>query len=287
MGKQIIKRTKLSNTILIPTDFSETCENAVSHGIELANYLHYKVCILHIISDHPGLAKGSPDQQGDMIKQNFRRYKSLSEDIPTLKIDLLVREGKLLNVINKVAKEVKANVIILGTHGKQGLQHLFGSNALKVVLDAPCPVVVVQNRPFGEGYRKILLPLSTDVEPRHSVNWVLLMNRLFNSRIYLYQSLETENSQEEHMKNITRHITGILDEKKISYQVSKAKRPGDFTSQVISFAEETGSDMIMTTTLPGEEVHGFDFSAWNEQLMFNKAQVPVMCVNPIAQGEIF
>jgi nucleotide-binding universal stress UspA family protein len=285
MGKQTIKRTKFSNTILIPTDFSMTCENAVSHGIELAHYLNYKVCILHVIHDQPGKAQESQPQCPEVIDRNFLKYKKIAKNKPSLKLEMMVREGNLLKVINKVAGEVKANVMILGTHGKQGLQHLFGSNALKVVLDAPCPVVVVQNRPFAKGYRKIILPLSTDVDPGHSVDWILLMNSLFNSRIFLYQAWETDKTQSEQLKNITRHITGILDKRKIPFEVNAAETPGDFTLQVISFAEQTGSDMIMTTTLPGEEVHGFNFSAWNEQLMFNKAQVPVMCVNPIAPGE--
>ena len=41
----------------------------------------------------------------------------------------------------------------------------------------------------------------------------------------------------------------------------------------------------MIMTMPGEDVPGFNFSAWNERLMFNEAQIPVMCVNPIELGE--
>ena len=40
---------KYNNIVLIPTDFSEVCGNAVSHGVKLAKFLGYKVCILHII----------------------------------------------------------------------------------------------------------------------------------------------------------------------------------------------------------------------------------------------
>jgi hypothetical protein len=39
--------------------------------------------------------------------------------------------------------------------------------------------------------------------------------------------------------------------------------------------------------MPGEDVPGFNFSAWNERLMFNEAQIPVMCINPFELGESF
>ena len=41
---------KYNNIVLIPTDFSEVCGNAVSHGVKLAKFLGYKVFILHIIN---------------------------------------------------------------------------------------------------------------------------------------------------------------------------------------------------------------------------------------------
>ena len=43
------KEIKYNNIILVPTDFSEVCENAIDQGVALAQFLKYKVCILHVI----------------------------------------------------------------------------------------------------------------------------------------------------------------------------------------------------------------------------------------------
>jgi hypothetical protein len=43
------KAIRYNNVILIPTDFSEVCNNAIHHGVELANFLHYQVYILHVV----------------------------------------------------------------------------------------------------------------------------------------------------------------------------------------------------------------------------------------------
>lgn len=281
------KRTRYNNVLLIPTDFSEVCENAINHGIELAQFLHYKVCILHVTNKQTGSDDKKENHDQELVDKNFRKCKELYENKYSVKIDLLAKEGNFIKVINKVATEIKANLMILGTHGKQGLQHLFGSHALKVVLDSPCPVVVVQKRSFDNGYQNIVLPISSDVEPRQSVEWILLMSRLFNSKIHLFQSLETDPALNNRLKIITMQIMKILDEKKVPYDIQTADASEDFSTQIISFSVAIKSDMIMIMTMPGENTPGFNFSSWNERLMFNEDQIPVMCVNPIELGESY
>jgi nucleotide-binding universal stress UspA family protein len=287
MASQVKKRLKYNKVILIPTDFSEVCENAIHHGIALAQYLNYKVCILHVINKPTDTVHQTGDTDLEQIELNLRRCKDNYEKNHTVDIELLIKEGNILKVINKAATEIKANLMILGTHGKQGLQHLFGSHALKVVLDAPCPVVVVQKRSFDNGYQNIVLPISSDIEPRQSIEWVLLMSRLFSSKIRLFQSLETDAVLDNRLKIIIQQITKIFDEKKIPYDIHTADTSRDFSTQVITYAAAQQSDMIMIMTMPGEEVPGFNFSAWNERLMFNEAQIPVMCVNPIELGDYY
>jgi nucleotide-binding universal stress UspA family protein len=285
MEKQAKKGIRYNNVILIPTDFTEVCENAIGHGIELAHFLHYNVCILHVVSKPSGSDSGKGDHDPETVSRNLRKCKEVYENRYPVKIDTMAREGNFLTVINKVATVIKANLMILGTHGKQGLQNLFGSHALKVVLDSPCPVVVVQNRSFDNGYQNIILPVSNDIEPRQSIEWTLLMSSLFNSKIILFQSLETDPSLSSRLKTITRQITNIFDEKKIPYHIKTADTSRDFSTQIISHAVANKSDMIMIMTMPAENLPGFNFSAWNERLMFNEHQIPVMCVNPIELGD--
>jgi nucleotide-binding universal stress UspA family protein len=287
MVKRVKKRVKYNNVILIPTDFSEVCENAIQHGIELAQFLNYKVCVLHVINKQTDTVHQNNEADLEQIELNLRHCKDNYEKKYKIDIELLIKEGNILKVINKAASEIKANLMVLGTHGKQGLQHLFGSHALKVVLDAPCPVVVVQKRSFNNGYQNIVLPVSSDVEPRQSIEWILLMSRLFNSKIRLFQSLETDTVLDSRLKIIIQQITKIFNEKKIPYDIHTADISRDFSTQIISYAATQQSDLIMIMTMPGEELPGFNFSAWNERLMFNEAQIPVMCVNPIELGDYY
>jgi universal stress protein A len=59
----------------------------------------------------------------------------------------LVHIGRPYEEIITVAKEHKADLIIIATHGRSGLKHAFlGSTAERVVRHAPCPVLVVRER---------------------------------------------------------------------------------------------------------------------------------------------
>ena len=251
----------------------------------MARFLDYSVCILHVIDkkDRQASPKETPDPEP--FGQQLLKCREKFERLLPGHVETLTREGNLFTVINRVAKELKSCLMILGTHGKQGLQNLFGSHALKVVLDSPCPVVVVQKRSFGKGYKKIVLPISSEIEPRQAVSWVVLMHNLFGSRILIYQALEPDAITNNQLSSITRQILAIFKENKIRCDVALAQQSSDFSLQVISHAEAHKAELIMIMTMPALDLTGFSFASWNEKIMFNEAQIPVMCINPVEMEE--
>jgi nucleotide-binding universal stress UspA family protein len=279
--------TKLNNIVLIPTDFSEVCDNAVNHGVELARSLKYKVTILHVINRETKSKLKKEDLDISYIEKKLADYKLLHESGSGVKIDTMHAEGSIFSVINEVAVDIKANLMVLGTHGKKGLQHLFGSFALKVVLESPVPVVVVQKKSFGEGYKEIIFPVSNDVEPRQKVQWAKLMAKLFNAKVNIFQSLEKDPVMNNRLDIITKQITDIFDESELNYSVTVAEKTTDFADQVLSYAVTNDAKMIMIMTRPNVDIPGFSLVGWDERLMFNDAQIPVMCVNPVEIGAYY
>jgi nucleotide-binding universal stress UspA family protein len=281
------EKIKYNSIVLIPTDFSETCDNAIHHGVELAKSLNYNVCILHVINKQTKSFLKKEKLSVDYVSQRLQNYKDTYETSQDITVETISREGSIFSIINEVATEIKANLMVLGTHGKQGMQHLFGSYALRVVLDSPCPVVVVQKRSFGAGYHNLVIPISNDLETRQKVEWILLMAKLFNSKVCLFQANENDPDLDGRIRVITGQITKILGENKIEYEITKAGKTGDFANQVISWAIKTRSDMIMIMTIPHIDVPGFSVSTWDETMMFNEAEIPVMCINPTELGNYY
>ena len=287
MTKKEKQETVHNKIILIPTDFSEVCGNAISHGVKLAQTMGCSVCILHVINKETRAILKNKNVGVDFIDKRLNEYKKYYEKKYTVNIDHLAVEGSIFEVINQVAKDIKATLMILGTHGKKGLQHVFGSYALRVVIDSPVPVIVVQKRHIRHGYNNIIFPISNELEPRQKVQWATTISNLFNSKIHLFQALETEDELNSRLNIITRQITKVLDEKKLPYSLTIADKPGDFANQVIKYAVKNCADLIMIMTEPNYDVSGFSYAKWSERLMFNEAQMPVMCINPFNLGTYY
>lgn len=275
---------KYNNIVLIPTDFSEVCGNAISHGVKLARFLGYKACILHIVNKETRAALKKKNVSIDYVDWRLKEYKKYYTKKYEVEVDTMAVEGSIFSTISEVASQIKANVMILGTHGKKGLQHVFGSYALKVVSESPIPVVVVQKRSFKEGYQNIVFPVSNDLEPRQAVQWAKLIAKLFKANVHIFTCPEKDAALKSRLEIITKQITEIFDEDKISYNIVSAYKSSNFAEQVISYSVTRHADLIMIMTRPNIDLPGFSLSAWNERLMFNEAQIPVMCVNPVEFG---
>jgi nucleotide-binding universal stress UspA family protein len=287
MENKVKESIKYNSVVLIPTDFSEACNNAIHHGVELAKSLNYSVCILHVINKQTKSFLKKGKLSVGYVEEQLKEYKDTYEESQSVTIETIAREGSIFKIINEVATEIKANIMVLGTHGKQGMQYLFGSYAFRVVLDSPCPVVVVQKRSFGKGYHDIVIPISNNLETRQKVQWILLMTKLFHSKVHLFQADENDPDLDGRIHVITSQITKILDENKISYGIIKAEKTGDFANQVISYSIKIRTDLIMIMTVPHIDVPGFSVSAWDETMMFNEAEIPVMCINPTDLGKYY
>ena len=75
MSVNLKSSKEFNKTLLIPTDFSPKCDNAVQQGLLLAEKLQYKAVILYIIDKiNEEIIKNSPDGE-ECISINFNRYK--------------------------------------------------------------------------------------------------------------------------------------------------------------------------------------------------------------------
>lgn len=281
---QAKQEKKYNNIVLIPTDFSEVCGNAISHGVKLAKFLGYKVFILHIINKETKAELKKKKVGVDYVDLRLKEYEKYYTKKYGVEIDTMAVEGSIFATISTVAKEIRANLMVMGTHGKRGMQHVFGSFAMKVVEESPIPVVVVQKRAFKSGYKNIVFPISNDLEPRQAVHWAKLMAKLFNAKLHIYISPEKEVSRRNSLAIITKQITSIFDTENVNYSITTAEKSAGFAEQIISYSVLHHADLIMIMTRPNIEVPGFSLSSWDDKLMFNEAQIPVMGINPIEFG---
>jgi universal stress protein A len=138
--------------VLHPTDFSDRSENAFRLACALARDYDARLVILHV-ADLPVLAYGEgvvpPDPE--IYQASLRdQLEGLHIPIPGLRVERRFEEGDPPAEILRVADEIGADLIVLGTHGRTGLGRLLmGSVAERVMRKATCPVLTVKT-PFEE-----------------------------------------------------------------------------------------------------------------------------------------
>ncbi len=140
-------------SILFPTDFSEGSAEALKYAVEFANRYGAKLYVLHVIYD---VAKASgfyvPHVSMDAIYKEIQEgaKKELDNfgvnELSGLKnVERIVQTGVPYQEIMNCAVKNKIDIIIIGTHGRTGIDRiLFGSTAAQVVRNAPCPVLTVR-----------------------------------------------------------------------------------------------------------------------------------------------
>ena len=170
------------SNVLVPIDFSEPAKRALRYAVEEATLHRAAMMLLHVLPAHAGTdvyyvtggPAGGAAQEG-VDPAGGGRLVGLSPSQPTVvrhdpgdvartQLQDLIRDafhgpwevevatGQPAETIVRIAEERSADLIVMGTHGRTGLQHvLLGSVAEKVVRLAPCPVLTVRYKEAARG----------------------------------------------------------------------------------------------------------------------------------------
>jgi universal stress protein A len=139
--------------ILVPIDFSDCAKKALRYAIPLAEEHEATLTLLHVVpSTYTAGEYGRFDYEAfaaEMRRSAAKQLATLAVDEVGEKVsaETLVRTGSPAGEIIATAKSVAADLIVMSTHGRTGLKHIFlGSVTEHVVRHAPCATLVVRER---------------------------------------------------------------------------------------------------------------------------------------------
>jgi len=270
--------------ILVPTDFSEACENAIKHAVLFSKSFDGSVYILHVLDggDKSSKVRTADDETNsffsDIESQAIDLINALSKSFPDVNIIPVVRKGDIFTVINAVAEEFDVDLIILGTHGKKGFQKIIGSYALKVIDSTKVSVIVVQADAVMDGFSNIVFPVNINVEDRQKAESAILLARETGATIHLFPKTETIAANKTKLQNVLRQLKAFFDKYSVSsIIVENEETSGSFENQIIQYSLMVNADLILILSDPSS--HFPLLGNKEENLMFNSSLIPVMCIN--------
>jgi nucleotide-binding universal stress UspA family protein len=175
--------------ILCPVDFSDHSRRALDHAIAIARWYEATVTVLHVFSPAPVAAMGPGPMvfepivltpvDRDQLLADVKAF-AQAESAPGITIDAVVREGHTAGEVLKQAASMKADLLVIGTHGRSGFERLLlGSVAEKVLRKASCPVMTVPKGlpdavPAGPVlYKRILCPVDFSESSFHALKYAI------------------------------------------------------------------------------------------------------------------
>src|ERR1035437_5636563 len=197
--------------ILCPIDFSGFSVRAYRHALSLAEHYRAKLVALHVVElwRHPSVAftanaglydefcqavcEGGKEQLQKFVQQNTHNE---------IQPELLVHQGIAADSILSLARAHKADVIVMGTHGRRGYDRLMlGSVTDRVMRMAPCPVLAVckplhdsmaADRDRGHVHHLNRLIFCTDFSknPERAFNYAMSATEEYDAELTLLHALE-------------------------------------------------------------------------------------------------
>jgi universal stress protein A len=145
----------MAKRILVPVDFSNPSLQALDYAIEFGRRLKAEFIVLHVVEpvyyptagDMSGMAYDVGLVYQELERAGQAQLSRLAAKLRARRVAVrpLLLVGTAHRVITETAKKLRADLIVMSTHGRTGLSHvLMGSVAERVVRTAACPVLTVR-----------------------------------------------------------------------------------------------------------------------------------------------
>jgi nucleotide-binding universal stress UspA family protein len=155
-GGQMIEYPKYKK-ILFCTDFSENADYAFNFAFGIAKRDDGLLYLLHVIPGNPQEALVERFMPGNVVEQ---MHNVMKEDVDekfrehyvnnmekAINFETITKSGREAEEILKLARQEQMDIIVMGTHGSTGVEHVFfGSVAERVIRRSPFPVFIIPSR---------------------------------------------------------------------------------------------------------------------------------------------
>ena len=194
--------------ILCPIDFSESSRLALTYARALSSWYEAPLTVLHVCADLPVFEMASPFghsassavvvEEAQLAERRAAVRAFVWSTIGAEGVDISVREGidAKTEIVNEAGAD-GASLIVMGTHGRTGIDHmLLGSTTEKVLHKAPCPILVVPPHaaPAETGtpmiFKRILCAIDFSTSSLLALNRALELAQEADARLTLLHAIE-------------------------------------------------------------------------------------------------
>lgn len=280
--------------IIVPIDFSEQSKIALSQTFNLARMSNADITLLHVIDEALFTSFlhvfSSNDSQEEVyrvgVRTKLNEIAVESKAKTGIDVNIRIEKGKIYEVVSEVAEELNAAFIVMGTSGESSLKKKFiGSNAVRVISDAPCPVITIKGRDHNKGCNTIVLPLDLSKETKEKVGSCIEIAQFFQSTVKVMTVLSSHD--EFFVKKLERQMEQVV-EFIASHGINctgEFYNHKDISDGVLEYSKKVDADLIIIMTQKELEWSKFIIGTESQQII-NNSDIPVCSIRPTEKRDL-
>lgn len=272
--KNKLNTNRTMENVIVGFDFSSGSAYAVDLAIDVANRLKRDLRLVYV--------KAPTDDEAKIREEIERRNAAVAHLLKGIKMDYVIREGKVAYEIADQAKIDQASMVIVGTHGMSGFErNWIGKNTYRTIVESPSPVLSVrEDFNFNKSLDNIVVPIDSSADTRQKVGIAMQMAKTFGSTIHLL-GLYTSTSTDIHnlVNSYLSQVEKLLTKNDIKHTIKTLDAQKNLTITTLEYAAEVKADLIVIMT---EQEKAFsDWLIGNyAQQMLRLSNVPILSVRP-------
>ncbi|MFH2141339.1 MAG: universal stress protein [Bacteroidota bacterium] len=275
------------NKILIPLDFSEHSLAGLEESYKYARFSNSEIVLLHILSESNNSGLFSKKEQEDYyekVKNKFDEFVALVAKNTGLKVSYMLEYGKLVETILDVSERIKAKLIVVGTTKSINImQKIVGSNALRLIREAKCPVITLKSKTPREKCENIIVPLDLTKETGQKVAIAVQIAQHFGGKIYAVAAMTTAVEYDvDKMYNKLQQVRKFVNDHNVDCETQFIKVNGGndkIATQLLNYAKKVNGDLFMIMTQQEAEFVEFFIGSLAKQII-HSSEIPVMSIIP-------
>jgi len=270
-------------SIVVGIDFQNQSYSALKFAVNVAKKMNCYVMLV-FVNKHDRSKDIFQRPKKQIYDEAEERFKLLINkyigQIDKNKISYKIREGKISEELNKQSVESRAEMIVVGTHGKGGLKLFSSSGAFQIVERSAIPVFTIKDGAhISDSIKTILVPIDATMESRQKIPYTVRLAKLYNAEIHMLAMYHSQVKMvKENIMLYTKQAAEYLEDKAVDFVV-KSVETDDIVKTTINYSEDIDADIISSMTIQVGSTSNLWKGSFAEQLI-SRSHIPVLNIQP-------
>ena len=264
----------IMNNIIVGFDFSTGSANAVDLTIDIANRWQTDIRLVYV--------KKEGEDEAPIRSEIERRIEASTPLFKGIKMEYVIREGKVAEQLAAQAEVDQALMVVVGTHGMSGFEtNWIGKNTYRTITESPVPVLSIrEDFDFHKDLERIVVPLDSTTETRQKVPFAARMAKTFGSTIHLL-GLYTSDSKDIRglVNGYVDQVEKYLDKYEVKHETQFVDAQKNLTVSTLEYADSINADLIVIMTEQEKALTSWLIGNYAQQ-MLHLSKHPILSLRP-------